>query len=83
MLARNRNRAGRIFPVLTETIETNKSPNSLMGGPLVSVPEAANLLRVSHWTIRAWLRTGKLARVKAGARTLVRLAALEEMLLEK
>jgi excisionase family DNA binding protein len=69
--------------VLTETVETTKNPNSLMGDPLVSVVEAANLLRVSHWTIRLWLKTGRLARVKAGARTLIRLSALQEMLIEK
>ncbi len=36
----------------------------------LSVPEGAALLRVSHWTIRAWLKNKKLPRYKAGGRTL-------------
>jgi excisionase family DNA binding protein len=38
---------------------------------LVTKPEAARLLKVSPWTIAAWLSQGKLKRIKAGGRTLV------------
>jgi excisionase family DNA binding protein len=46
-------------------------------GNLVTTKEAAELLRVSHWTISAWLSQGKLKRVKAGGRTLIAKADLE------
>lgn len=38
---------------------------------LVTVEEAAQLLRVSTSAVRAWLSKGRLHRVKAGRRTLV------------
>ena len=38
---------------------------------LLSVPEAAELLRVSEACIRAWLSRGRLPRIKAGRRTLI------------
>jgi excisionase family DNA binding protein len=46
-------------------------------GTLVTTKEAAELLRVSHWTVSAWLSQGKLRRVKAGGRTLIAKADLE------
>jgi excisionase family DNA binding protein len=46
-------------------------------GDLVSTREAAELLRVSPWTVSAWLSQGKLPRVKAGGRTLIAKADLE------
>jgi len=49
----------------------------MLVGDLVSTKEAAALLRVSHWTISAWLSQGKLRRVKAGGRTLIAKADLE------
>lgn len=50
-------------------------------GDLVTTKEAAELLRVSHWTISAWLSQGKLKRVKAGGRTLIAKAELEAFLI--
>ncbi|HEY5055875.1 MAG TPA: helix-turn-helix domain-containing protein [Acidobacteriaceae bacterium] len=47
---------------------------------LLSVPEAAELLRVSEACIRAWLSKGRLPRVKAGRRTLVARASLVALL---
>jgi len=38
------------------------------------------VLRVSHWTISAWLSQGKLRRTKAGGRTLIAKADLEAFL---
>ena len=47
---------------------------------LVNTKEAARLLRVSHWTVSAWLSQGKLRRVKAGGRTLIAKSDLEAFL---
>ncbi len=47
---------------------------------LVNTKEAAELLRVSPWTVSAWLSQGKLRRVKAGGRTLIAKADLEAFL---
>jgi excisionase family DNA binding protein len=49
-------------------------------GDLLTTKEAAELLRVSHWTISAWLSQGKLKRVKAGGRTLIAKSDLEAFL---
>ena len=51
-------------------------------GEVVDKQEAADFLRVSHWTISAWLRQGKLRRVKVGSRTLIPKADLEKILQE-
>jgi excisionase family DNA binding protein len=52
----------------------------MLVGDLVTTKEAAELLRVSPWTISAWLSQGKLRRVKAGGRTLIAKADLEAFL---
>jgi len=52
----------------------------MLVGDLVTTKEAAELLRVSPWTISAWLSQGKLKRVKAGGRTLIAKADLETFL---
>ena len=49
---------------------------------LLTTKEAADLLRVSHWTVSAWLSQKKLPRVKAGGRTLIAKADIEAFLLE-
>lgn len=49
-------------------------------GDLVTTKEAAELLRVSPWTVSAWLAQGKLPRVKAGGRTLIAKADPEAFL---
>jgi excisionase family DNA binding protein len=38
----------------------------------LTITEAASLIRVSHWTLRAWLSSGRCQRYKVGGRTLVR-----------
>jgi excisionase family DNA binding protein len=52
----------------------------MQSGDFVTTKEAAELVRVSPWTISAWLSQGKLARVKAGGRTLIAKADLEAFL---
>jgi excisionase family DNA binding protein len=52
----------------------------MLVGDLVTTKEAAELLRVSPWTVSAWLSQGKLHRVKAGGRTLIAKADLEAFL---
>ena len=52
----------------------------MLVGDLVNTREAAELLRVSPWTVSAWLSQGKLRRVKAGGRTLIAKADLEAFL---
>ena len=52
----------------------------MLAGDLLTTKEAAELLRVSHWTVSAWLSQGKLPRVKAGGRTLIAKADLEAFL---
>src|ERR1017187_7998038 len=65
---------GRIVP---PTIEGRKR---MQVGDLLTTKEAAELLRVSHWTVAAWLSQGKLPRVKAGGRTQIAKADLETFL---
>lgn len=52
----------------------------MLVGDLVTTKEAAELLRVSPWTISAWLSQGKLPRIKAGGRTLIAKTDLEAFL---
>jgi len=52
----------------------------MLVGELVTTKEAADLLRVSPWTIAAWLSQGKLQRIKAGGRTLIAKSDLEAFL---
>lgn len=44
------------------------------------VPEVAALSRVSIGTVRLWIATGKLPRVKPGRRVMVRVSALQRLL---
>jgi excisionase family DNA binding protein len=53
----------------------------MVAGDLLTTKEAAELLRVSPWTISAWLSQGKLKRVKAGGRTLIAKAELQGFIL--
>jgi excisionase family DNA binding protein len=52
----------------------------MLVGDLVTTKEAAALLRVSHWTVSAWLSQGKLPRTKAGGRTLIAKSDIETFL---
>jgi excisionase family DNA binding protein len=45
--------------------------------PLKSVEEAAELLGISPWTVRSYIRDGKLKPVRIGRRVLVEEAELE------
>lgn len=45
---------------------------------LKSVEEAAGLLGISKWSVRSWIREGKLKAVRLGRRVLVEEAELEQ-----
>ena len=49
---------------------------------LKSVEEAAGLLRISPWTVRAWVKAGKLRPVRLGRRILLSEAELERLVAE-
>lgn len=52
-------------------------------GDLLTTKEAAQVLRVSPWTISAWLSQGKLRRTKVGSRTLIRESELDRFVREQ
>jgi excisionase family DNA binding protein len=52
----------------------------MQAGDLLTTKEAAELMRVSPWTVSAWLSQGRLPRIKAGGRTLIAKADLEAFL---
>jgi excisionase family DNA binding protein len=45
----------------------------------LNIDEAAQLVGLSHWTIRRWLEAGKLTRYKSASRTLVRRTELLDL----
>jgi excisionase family DNA binding protein len=47
-----------------------------------SVNEAAALLRLSHWTIWSWLKTGKLRGSKVGGRRVIRESELQRLIVD-
>jgi excisionase family DNA binding protein len=49
-------------------------------GDVVTTREAAALLKLSPYTIAAWLSQGKLRRIKLGSRTLIAKSDLEKLL---
>ena len=49
---------------------------------LYSVDEAAELLRLSHWTIRGYLKTGKLRGARIGDRRLIRESELQRLIVD-
>jgi len=49
---------------------------------LYSVDEAAELLRLSHWTIWSWLKTGKLRGAKVGDRRVIRESELQRLIVD-
>jgi len=50
--------------------------------PLKSVEEAASLLGISPWTVRAYIRDGKLKPVRLGRRVLLPEEELERLVVE-
>jgi excisionase family DNA binding protein len=48
--------------------------------PLKSVVEAAELLRISPWTVRSFVRSGKLKPVRLGRRVLLAEDELERLI---
>jgi excisionase family DNA binding protein len=49
---------------------------------LYSVDEAAEMLRLSHWTIWSWLKTGKLRGAKIGDRRVIRESELLRLIVD-
>lgn len=49
---------------------------------LKTIPEAAELLRLSYWTVRKDIRDGKLTPVRLGRRVLIEEAELERFVAE-
>jgi excisionase family DNA binding protein len=49
---------------------------------LYSVEDAAELTRLSHWTIRYWLKTGKLRGTKIGGRRVIRESELQRLIVD-
>lgn len=47
-----------------------------------SVDEAAKLLTLSHWTIRAWIRDGRLRSARVGDRRVIRESELRRMVVD-
>jgi excisionase family DNA binding protein len=47
-----------------------------------SVDEAAKLLTLSHWTIRAWIRDGRLRSAKIGDRRVIRESELQKLIVD-
>jgi excisionase family DNA binding protein len=47
---------------------------------MLSIETAAERLDVSHWTVRTWIRLGRLDAVKIGRRLLVREDAIAALL---
>jgi excisionase family DNA binding protein len=49
---------------------------------LVSIKEAASILAISPWTVRAWITQGKITSAKLGARRLVPESEVNRLLSE-
>jgi excisionase family DNA binding protein len=49
----------------------------------LTVDQAAQLVRLSHWTVRSWLQKGLLTRYKSASRTIVSRSELLEVLRPK
>ena len=47
---------------------------------LLSVEETASLLSISTWTVRAWVRSGRLSSVKLGARVLLPASEIQRVI---
>jgi len=49
---------------------------------LVSIKEAAAILAISPWTVRAWITQGKITSAKLGARRLIPESEINRLLAE-
>jgi len=47
-----------------------------------SVDEAADALRLSHWTIRSWIKSGKLRSSRIGVRRVIRESELKRLIVD-
>jgi len=49
---------------------------------LYSIEEAAEHLRISHWTLRGWIQSGKLLSAKIGDRRVIRESELQRLIVD-
>ena len=49
---------------------------------LVSIKDAAEILAISPWTVRAWVTQGKISSAKLGARRLIPESEINRLLAE-
>jgi len=49
---------------------------------LVNIKDAAEILAISPWTIRAWIAAGKISSAKLGARRLIPESEINRLLAE-
>jgi excisionase family DNA binding protein len=49
---------------------------------LVSINDAASILAISPWTVRAWITQGKITSAKLGARRLIPESEINRLLTE-
>lgn len=49
---------------------------------LVSIKDAAEILAISPWTVRAWVAQGKISSAKLGARRLIPESEINRLLAE-
>ncbi len=49
---------------------------------LVSIKDAAEILAISPWTVRAWVTQGKISSAKLGARRLIPESEINRLLTE-
>lgn len=61
--------------------ESNK-PAASLPEQLLSIDDTASLLSVSTWTVRAWVRSGRLTSVKLGARVLLPASEIQRVINE-
>ena len=52
-------------------------------GDFLTVDEAAQLVGLSHWTIRRWMDTGRLTRYRSASRVVARRSELLELVRPK
>jgi excisionase family DNA binding protein len=45
-----------------------------------SIPQTASKLNLSPWTIRAWIRSGKIAAVKLGRRVMIEPSEIDRLI---
>ncbi len=66
----------------TKTPSTPLAPSTPASPLLLSVYKAGEMLGLSHWTIRQWCYTGRIASYKIGTRLMVSQDSIDQLLSE-